>query len=60
MHVQEKANSLLQKHEFSTNFYSLRGPTDTEEDPWLFNISVNMDMLKLVISSEPFFEFAQL
>ena len=60
MHIQEKANSLLQKHEFSTNFYSLRGPKDTEEDPWLFNISVNMDRPKLVISSEPFFEFAQL
>ena len=42
---------------FPQNFYAPVGPSGKEEGPWLFDISMNIDRPKLVISSEPFFAF---
>ena len=50
-------NLYCKNESFAQNFYSPGGPTVKEEGPWLFDISVNMDRPKLVISSEPFFVF---
>ena len=53
-HIKENTLNLYHKNvSFPQSVYSPVGPTVKEEGLWLFKISMNVDRLKLVISSEP-------
>ena len=52
-HIKENTLNLYHKNvSFPQSVYLPVGSTGKEEGLWLFNISVNVDRLKLVISSE--------